>query len=485
MTNTGILNIHQLATVWTTDPDAVKIWDLRTATEFAACHIPGATRIDDLHEIAQSVWAQRDVLHVLIPQVGQSALECADDIERHRAQDMKLAEIDCAVLNGSHDEWCAGGRTLFRNGMIETRGVKMTENLIFHQLFEHESSTYTYLLADPRTREAVLIDPVLETVDRDLKLIEELGLDLVLVLDTHVHADHVTGAGAIRKRLGGRVKTAVSARAKVSCVDIPLEDGQQLRFGDSVITAIATPGHTDACTSFYLPTRSGGMVFTGDALLIRGTGRTDFQQGSADALYDSVTKKLFTLPESTSVYPGHDYRGFTVSTIAAEKKLNPRVGGGRSKDEFKKIMSELKLAHPKKIAESLPANLNCGVKTDQRLFHPQKVNGISEITPEDLRSAMASERWQPGTVKLIDVRRPEEYVGEYGHVIGAELVTLGPDLERFLIDGNRDEEIVFICRSGGRSGHATGVATEMGYKAVINMQGGMIRWTELKYPVEK
>jgi rhodanese-related sulfurtransferase len=175
MTNTGILNIHQLATVWTTDPDAVKIWDLRTAPEFADCHIPGATRIDDIREIAQSAWAKRDVLHVLIPQVGQSALEYAEKIEKYRAGDMELAEMDCAVLNGSHDEWCASGRTLFRNGTIETRGVKMTESLIFHQLFEHESSTYTYLLADPRTREAVLIDPVLETVDRDLKLIEELG----------------------------------------------------------------------------------------------------------------------------------------------------------------------------------------------------------------------------------------------------------------------------------------------------------------------
>ncbi len=493
MTNTDVLNIHQLASVWTTDPDVVRVWDLRSETEFAECHIPGAVRIQGLHDISRSTWAGKDILHVLIPRTGQSALDYAGEIERKRAEDAELAALVCVVLDGSHDEWCASGRTLFRNGKIELRG-NMTENLVFHQLFEHESSTYTYLLADPRSKEAVLIDPVLETVDRDLKLIDELGLDLVLVLDTHVHADHITGAGTIRKRLGGRVKTAVGAGAKLSCVDILLVDGQQLRFGENVITALATPGHTDSCTSYYLPTRTGGMVFTGDALLIRGTGRTDFQQGSTDVLYDSVTKKLFTLPEGTAVYPGHDYRGLTVSTIATEKKLNPRLGGGRSKEEFKKVMSELKLAYPKKIAQALPANLECGLRLDAsntveaakaKMFHPQKVNGVAEITPEDLRLAMTTPKWKSGSVRLVDVRQAEEYVGEYGHVAAAELVTLGPELEHFLVRGNRDQEIVFLCRSGGRSGQAARVATELGYKAAINMQGGMIRWTELKYPVER
>lgn len=227
-------------------------------------------------------------------------------------------------------------------------------DLIFYQMFETETSTYTYLLADAATKEAILIDPVLETAQRDLALIAELGLKLVYVLDTHIHADHVTGAGFIRDQTGA--KTAVGEGAKVTCVDISLKDGQELSFGSHAVKAIATPGHTDSCTSFY----ADGMVFTGDALLIRGTGRTDFQQGSSEKLYESVTKRLFTLPPETVVYPAHDYRGHTKSTIALEMKYNPRVGGGRTKDEFIRIMSELKLANPKKIQAAVPANLACG-----------------------------------------------------------------------------------------------------------------------------
>ena len=230
----------------------------------------------------------------------------------------------------------------------------MDPKSVFYQLFEHESSTYTYLIADPTTGEAALIDPVIETVERDLKLLAELGLRLKYVIDTHIHADHITGAGAIRERTGAR--TVVSAEARVDCADISLRDGDELFLGKMRIQALATPGHTDSCMSFVFDNR----VFTGDALLIRGTGRTDFQQGSADKLYESVHTKLFRLPPDTQVYPAHDYRGQTASTIELEMKFNPRLGMGQSKNDFIKTMAGLKLANPKKIHEAVPANMACG-----------------------------------------------------------------------------------------------------------------------------
>jgi sulfur dioxygenase len=226
--------------------------------------------------------------------------------------------------------------------------------VIFFQLFEPTSSTYTYLIADAETREAAIIDPVFETVERDLKLIQELGLNLKFILDTHIHADHITGAGALRTRT--KAQTGLSEAAGVKCADLALKDGQILGLGDKKIYVLATPGHTDTCLSFVFENR----VFTGDSLMIRSAGRTDFQQGSSDKLYRSVHEKLFTLPDETQVYPGHDYRGHTASTIGLEKVLNPRLGGSKTREEFGKIMADLNLASPKKIHEAVPANLQCG-----------------------------------------------------------------------------------------------------------------------------
>lgn len=363
---------------------------------------------------------------------------------------------------------------------------------LFSQLFEPQSSTYTYIVGDAVSGDVVLIDPVLDTIDRDLKLLEELsathGAKLKYVIDTHVHADHVTAAGEIRKRLG--VKTAICSAAGIGCADIALKDGDRLNLGAREMRVMATPGHTNTCMCFHFD----DMVFTGDTLLIRGNGRTDFQDGSASTLYDSIQKKLFALPPETKVFPGHDYRGFTQSTIALEKAFNPRIGGGKSKAEFESIMSELKLDLPKKIHEAVPANMACGnlntgaqvMKGNTKMsasvqstpFQSKLIDGIPHVSPAETRALI-------GKVRMIDVRRPDEYAGELGHVDGAELVTLGPDLEKFLDGGNREEPIIFICRSGGRSGGATSASIAKGYKTTANMTGGMLAWNEQKLPTIK
>lgn len=231
--------------------------------------------------------------------------------------------------------------------------------MIFRQLFDRESSTYTYLVADDRTGEAALVDPVLEHLERDLKLIAELGCRLVAVLDTHVHADHVTAAGKLRERTS--CATHVSARGGAPCADVTLADGSVVGVGGVVVRALATPGHTNGCMSFVVSAEGEPLrVLTGDALLVRGCGRTDFQEGDASALWRSVHEKLFTLPDATLVYPAHDYRGFTVSTIGEEKRLNPRLGGSMTLESFVALMKGLELPPPTKIHEAVPANRACG-----------------------------------------------------------------------------------------------------------------------------
>lgn len=234
--------------------------------------------------------------------------------------------------------------------------------MLFRQLFDPDTSTYTYLLADEETREAVLIDPVIGQVKRDLALIRELDLRLVYALDTHVHADHVTALGMLREATG--CKTVVSAKAGVSCHDVAVEEGDRLRFGAHALEVLETPGHTDGCLSFVTEDRK--MVFTGDALLVRGTGRTDFQQGDPVRLYRSITEKIFTLPDSTIVYPGHDYQGHTASTVGEEKRFNPRLGEGKSLEEYVAIMENLNLPKPRYIDQALPANLECGTGEEAR-----------------------------------------------------------------------------------------------------------------------
>ena len=230
--------------------------------------------------------------------------------------------------------------------------------MIFKQLFETDSSTYTYLIADPDQGEAILIDPVLETVERDLQVLRDMGLTLTATLDTHVHADHLTGARALRERTG--CKTAYPALVQASCVDIGIREGEPFRVGNIELHPLFTPGHTDHHHAYLLDTPVQKMVFTGDALLIDACGRTDFQSGDAEALYNSIHNKLFSLPDETLIYPGHDYEGRFVSSIAQEKTRNPRLGGGKSKEEFVEIMNGLDLPYPRKIDFAVPGNMECG-----------------------------------------------------------------------------------------------------------------------------
>ncbi|MBF1990967.1 MBL fold metallo-hydrolase [Fischerella thermalis] len=226
--------------------------------------------------------------------------------------------------------------------------------MLFRQLFDKETSTYTYLLADQQTQEAILVDPVLEQVERDLKLLTELGLSLRYCLETHIHADHITGTAKLREMTG--CLGIVPDKAKASCADRYIKDGEILKLASITIKAIATPGHTDSHNAYLV---NQDRVLTGDALFIRGCGRTDFQSGDAGTLFDSVTQRLFTLADETLVYPGHDYRGQTVSTIGEEKRWNPRFVG-RDRQNFIQFMDSLDLPEPQKIMEAVPANERCG-----------------------------------------------------------------------------------------------------------------------------
>ncbi|NMO22291.1 MBL fold metallo-hydrolase [Pyxidicoccus fallax] len=230
--------------------------------------------------------------------------------------------------------------------------------MLFRQLFDAETSSYTYLLADEATREAALIDPVLEQVERDLKLLTELGLKLVLVLETHVHADHITSAAVLRERTGA---TVVASARGAPCVDRKVGHGDVVRVGGLEVKVLETPGHTDDSLSFLCE----GRLFTGDALLIRATGRTDFQNGDAGQLYDSITRHLFSLPDDTVVYPGHDYAGHALSTIGEERNHNPRLAG-KTRDAFIAFMKDRKLPPPKKLDVAVPANRACGRVAEPR-----------------------------------------------------------------------------------------------------------------------
>jgi sulfur dioxygenase len=230
--------------------------------------------------------------------------------------------------------------------------------MLFRQLFEPQSSAYTYLIACDETREVALIDPVLETVDRDLQLLAELGLTLKYTVETHIHADHVTGAGRLRAATG--CKAAMPALSGADHVDHPVREGEAIAIGSLQLQPLHTPGHTDDHHAYLLESADGARLFTGDALLIDGCGRTDFQNGDPVDSFRSVHAKLFALPDDTLVYPGHDYQQRRVSSIAQERARNPRLGGGKTLDQFVAIMNHLDLPRPRKMDVAVPANRECG-----------------------------------------------------------------------------------------------------------------------------
>ncbi|MEM6294026.1 MAG: MBL fold metallo-hydrolase [Myxococcota bacterium] len=346
--------------------------------------------------------------------------------------------------------------------------------MLFRQLFDPETCTYTYLLADEATREAVLIDAVLEQVDRDAELIEQLELTLRYVLDTHVHADHVTGAGVLRERFGA--KTLVADGAGVECADVAGNNGDIIEFGQHTLEVCSTPGHTSGDLTFLLPNE--GIAFTGDTLLIRGCGRTDFQQGDARTLYRSVHGRIFTLPDDTLLYPGHDYHGRTVTTVGEEKRFNPRLGGGRSEDAFVEIMAALKLPYPKRIDASLPANQNCGVAT-QGAGSWAPVQRTAQNVPE-VSAAWVHRRGADAGVRIVDVRSAEEYAGGLGHVPGSDLIPLAT-LEAEAATWDRAASLVVVCRSGRRSASAAVTLERLDFTAVASMRGGMQGWNDAGY----
>jgi glyoxylase-like metal-dependent hydrolase (beta-lactamase superfamily II) len=225
--------------------------------------------------------------------------------------------------------------------------------MILRQLFDRDTSTYSYLLADPGSRQAALIDSVAENAGRDARLIREFGFELAYLLETHVHADHITGAGALRAKTGAQI---VVSKTGAECADLHVRHGDTVELGALAIGVLETPGHTDDSVSYAV----AGNVFTGDALFIRGCGRADFQNGDPKTLYRSITEVLFALGDDVRVWPGHDYKGMTCSTIAEEKLHNPRIAG-KSEAEFVAIMNDLNLAKPKMIDVAVPANLHCGL----------------------------------------------------------------------------------------------------------------------------
>jgi len=356
--------------------------------------------------------------------------------------------------------------------------------VIFRQLFDPQSSTYTYLLADPASREALLIDPVFEQARRDVALVEELGMKLAWTLETHVHADHVTGAWLLKQRLGSRI--ALSKASGAEGADRYLSPQEKIEFGKRDLEARATPGHTNGCLTYVLDDKS--MAFTGDALLIRGCGRTDFQEGDACTLFRSVRSQIFSLPDRCTLYPGHDYRGLTATSVGEEKLYNPRLAESIGEQDFVGYMTHLGLPHPKQIEVAMPANLKCGKPQKADVLSADPLSdpgwapltytfaGIWEVQPNWLEEHLRE-------VQIVDVREPDEFNGSLGHLPGSILIPLGSLAQKF-DKLEKSRPIVAVCRSGARSAQATVILGKAGFERVANLSGGMLRWRAQRLHVE-
>jgi glyoxylase-like metal-dependent hydrolase (beta-lactamase superfamily II)/rhodanese-related sulfurtransferase len=358
----------------------------------------------------------------------------------------------------------------------------MLPNLVLRQLFDTASSTYTYLLGDPVTRAAVLIDTVFEQHLRDRALLDELGLNLACVLDTHCHADHVTGAWLMQQATGCRYGISARYGGDLDCAELRLDHGDRITFGQRAVEVRATPGHTNGCVTFVLDDHAA--AFTGDALLIRGAGRCDFQQGNAHTLYRSITQQIFSLPDACLVFPGHDYSGRTMSSVAEEKAHNPRIGGHADERDFVGFMENLNLPHPKQIEVALPANLRCGRPPDGKVPRPaewgpvrQNYAGLLEVEPDWVAQHLRE-------VHVLDVREPREVEESLGRIRGAQLIPL-KELKARLSEVPGDRPVIAVCHAGMRSGQATVILRAAGYERYANLHGGMLLWSQLGLPVER
>jgi glyoxylase-like metal-dependent hydrolase (beta-lactamase superfamily II)/rhodanese-related sulfurtransferase len=343
--------------------------------------------------------------------------------------------------------------------------------MIFRQLFDGVSGTYTYLLASRRGGEAMILDPVIEKVDRYLQLIAELDLHLVKAVDTHLHADHVTGLGALRDRT--RCITVMGEQTKADVVSMRVAEGDRLTIEGMALDVLYTPGHTDDSYSFVMDDR----VFTGDTLLIRGTGRTDFQNGDPRAQYQSIFGRLLKLPDTTMVFPAHDYKGDTVSTIGEEKRFNPRLQV-RSVDEYVELMSNLKLPNPKLMDVVLPANMHVGLHQDDLAKQ-----GLALSARDAIQSLGRPE------LLLVDLRESGERA-KHGMLSGA-LHAPYPSIEESLRPGGMLREvaaatgrrIVFFCAFGERSAMAVKAAKDAGLANTAHLEGGIDAWKKAGGPV--
>src|SRR5689334_8573055 len=343
--------------------------------------------------------------------------------------------------------------------------------MIFRQLFDSVSSTYTYLIASRRGGEALIIDPVLEKVDRYLQLVRELDLRLVKAVDTHLHADHITGLGALRDRT--HCITVMGEQSHADVVSMRVSEGDRVQIEGLNLQALYTPGHTDDSYSFLM----GDRVFTGDTLLIRGTGRTDFQNGNAHAQYDSIFNKLLKLPDDTLIYPAHDYKGDTVSTIGEERRSNPRLGV-KSVDEYVDLMNNLKLPNPKMMDIAVPANMQVGLHQEEIARKGWSVKASEALT---LRS-------QPD-VAIVDLREKGERE-KHGSIPGA-LHAPYPDLNENIGPGGMLHElaattgkrVLFYCAFGERSAMAVQAAQDAGIKTACHIEGGIDAWKKAGGPL--
>jgi glyoxylase-like metal-dependent hydrolase (beta-lactamase superfamily II)/rhodanese-related sulfurtransferase len=343
--------------------------------------------------------------------------------------------------------------------------------MTFRQLFDQTSGTYSYLLASRPGGEALIIDPVLEKVDRYIQLLDELDLRLVKAVDTHLHADHVTGLGALRDRT--RCVTVMGENTKADVVSMRLSDGDRLDIEGISLDVIYTPGHTDDSYSFTM----GDRVFTGDTLLIRGTGRTDFQNGSARAQYDSIFNRLLKLPDETMVFPAHDYKGDTVSTIGEEKRYNPRLQV-KSVDEYVELMNNLKLPNPKMMDVAVPANMHVGLHQEELAKQGLALSardaigslGRPDFLLVDLREN--SERLKHGTISGA-LHAPYPSIGE-------NLQPGGMLREVAAATGRR---VVFFCAFGERSAMAVAAAKNAGLVNTAHIEGGIDAWKKVGGPV--